>query len=49
MQGYVWDDKSLEDKPVKVSDHACDALRYFVKTKRILKQKRMIEKELVFL
>ena len=49
MQGYVWDDKSIEDKPVKVADHACDALRYFVKTKQILKQKRMIEKELVFL
>lgn len=49
MQGYVWDDKSIEDKPVKVADHCCDSLRYFVKTKQIVKQKRMIEKELVFL
>lgn len=30
--------------------HNCmDSLRYFVKTKQIMKQKRMIEKELVFL
>lgn len=34
-QGYVWDDKSTEDKPVKVNDHAMDDTRYFVKTKRI--------------
>ena len=31
MQSYVWDPKSIklgEDKPLKVSDHLCDALRY---------------------
>ena len=29
IAGYIWDSKSkLEDKPVKVDDHACDALRY---------------------
>jgi len=32
-QSYVWDDKSLQqsgkERPVKVADHACDALRYF--------------------
>lgn len=27
---YVWDDKSTEDKPLKVNDHAMDAMRYFV-------------------
>lgn len=32
MQGYIWDDTSGEDKPVKVNDHACDALRYWCKT-----------------
>lgn len=33
--GYVWDDKSLEDKPIKVNDHLMDSTRYFVKTKGI--------------
>lgn len=42
MQGYVWDDKSVEDKPVKERDHACDALRYFVKTKRIAVPRRQV-------
>lgn len=32
LQGYVWDEKSGEDRPVKVKDHACDAIRYFVFT-----------------
>lgn len=30
---YIWDDKAAqrgEEKPVKQSDHACDALRYYV-------------------
>ena len=35
-QSYVWDDKALQhsgrEKPVKVGDHTCDALRYFVST-----------------
>lgn len=34
--GYVWDDKE-DDKPVKVNDHLMDAMRYFVKTKRLVK------------
>ena len=32
MQGYVWDDKAAqrgEDTPLKVNDHAMDAMRYF--------------------
>lgn len=32
LQGYVWDDQSEEDRPVKVADHLCDSMRYFVKT-----------------
>lgn len=40
MQGYVWDDSSGVDKPVKVNDHACDALRYFVKTMSLATPKR---------
>lgn len=40
-EGYVWDEKAGEDKPVKVNDHLMDSTRYFVKTKRItaVKQK----------
>ena len=37
MGGYVWDDKSEEDKPVKVNDHYCDSTRYFVQTKRLVR------------
>lgn len=36
-QGYVWDDKATDDKPVKVDDHAMDDTRYFVKTMKITK------------
>ena len=35
VQGYVWDDQSQEDKPIKVDDHAQDDCRYFVKTMRL--------------
>lgn len=34
-EGYVWDDDSNEDRPVKINDHYMDATRYFVKTMRI--------------
>lgn len=33
--GYVWDDSSGEEKPLKVADHSMDATRYFVKTMRV--------------
>ena len=39
VQGYTWDDKADEDKPVKVNDHAMDDTRYFVKTMKINKPK----------
>ena len=39
-EGYVWDEKEDEDKPIKVNDHLMDAVRYFVETKRIMKIKR---------
>ena len=35
IPGYVWDPKAAEkgdDKPLKVNDHACDALRYALAT-----------------
>lgn len=37
VQGYVWDDKATEDKPVKENDHLMDAMRYFVNTMRVNK------------
>lgn len=37
-QGYVWDETSAEDRPVKEADHLMDATRYFVKTMRIAKR-----------
>lgn len=37
VQGYVWDDSAVEDRPVKVNDHAMDDTRYFVKTLGISK------------
>ena len=39
IQGYVWDDAAMEDRPVKINDHACDDMRYFVKTMHIAKIK----------
>ena len=34
--GYVWDPNALDDRPLKINNHLMDAMRYFVKTKRIL-------------
>lgn len=35
-QSYVWDNKAIEkgmkERPIKIADHTCDALRYFVAT-----------------
>lgn len=33
--GYVWEENDLQDRPIKLNDHLMDAMRYFVKTKRI--------------
>lgn len=40
---YAWDAKAAdrgEDAPVKQRDHAMDAVRYFVRTKRLVKPKK---------
>lgn len=39
FQSYVWDEDSIEDRPIKDNDHAMDALRYFCKTKHIVRPK----------
>ena len=36
-QSYIWDDKAETDKPVKEHDHLMDAMRYFVKTMRLVR------------
>jgi len=36
--GYVWDDKCIDDRPLKENDHLMDAMRYFVKTKYIIRK-----------
>ena len=38
--GYVWDDASIEEKPVKVDDHGCDSTRYFCKTMKLAAKNR---------
>lgn len=35
LEGYVWDESAVEDRPVKIDDHACDAARYFCKTMKL--------------
>lgn len=42
-EGYVWDEKSAEERPVKVADHCMDATRYFVKTMNIVKEKKQVD------
>lgn len=36
---YRWDEKASEDRPVKENDHAMDAVRYFVNTTQIWRDK----------
>lgn len=38
--GYVWDKDSGEDRPVKENDHGMDAIRYFVKTRRLVRPEK---------
>lgn len=38
--GYVWDDNPVEERPIKENDHYMDATRYFVKTERIVAERR---------
>lgn len=40
--GYSWDENEKVDKPIKINDHAMDDTRYFVKTMRVSKPKRII-------
>lgn len=40
LNGYVWDDSSAEDRPIKERDHAMDSMRYFVKTYNLARPAR---------
>ena len=46
MGGYTWEEGEGQERPVKINDHYCDATRYFVKTKKLMKQRRNIDKNL---
>ena len=37
-QSYAWDSEAEDDRPIKEHDHAMDAMRYWVKTKRLVKK-----------
>lgn len=39
INGYVWDESEIEDRPIKINDHLMDAMRYFVRTAKIAKGK----------
>jgi PBSX family phage terminase large subunit len=36
-QSYIWDEKALEDRPIKENDHLMDSMRYFVQTMRLVR------------
>ena len=36
--GYIWNKDSAEDTPVKENDHLMDSMRYFTKTKKIIRK-----------
>lgn len=38
VSGYIWDKDCVDDRPVKVNDHLMDAMRYFVKTKKVIRK-----------
>ena len=38
-EGYVWDNSSGEDRPVKVEDHYMDSMRYYVATTYVVAKK----------
>lgn len=40
FSSYVWDENSIDDRPVKVDDHCMDEIRYFVATSGIADKKR---------
>ena len=44
---YAWDDRATEDAVIKANDHAMDAVRYFVQTKRLARNREEYSSTLV--
>ena len=40
---YSWDDSAVEDAVIKANDHAMDAVRYFVMTERIYRNREYLD------
>ena len=40
LGGYRWDERADGDRPLKVEDHSCDALRYGVATLRMYREEK---------
>lgn len=36
-RSYIWDEKAIEDRPIKDNDHLMDSMRYFVQTMRLVR------------
>lgn len=47
-EGYVWDENETEDKPIKVNDHLMDAMRYFVKTMKLIRRSNRPERQTLY-
>ena len=41
ISGYVWDNTEGRERPIKINDHYMDAMRYWIKTNRIVKKRRV--------
>ena len=50
---YSWDEQAAdrgEDKPIKENDHSMDAVRYFVRTMKLVKKEKKPEsQQLIYL
>lgn len=48
ISSYMWDTNSGQDTPLKVNDHCMDSMRYFVKTKHVIR-KPQVSRESLFI
>lgn len=44
VQTYVWDNESEDDRPLKENDHLMDAMRYFVRSMRLVSDKSIFRR-----
>lgn len=38
LSGYTWDNSAKDERPIKINDHACDAMRYFCHTMKLVQR-----------